>query len=108
MAALPHVTGQHTGLKKRRPMCLPLDSLLPSQTWPFASCACLTSEHGPALTYHQKIDFVNMLQTMFIDGRIWDWDSEGDDPTPLSLAWNTAREAKPLYYGEGKVVHPFS
>ena len=65
-----------------------------------------TSEHDPALTYRQKIDVVEMLQTLFLDGRIWD--SVGDDPTPLSLAWNTAREAKPLYYGaEGKVVHLF-
>ena len=65
-----------------------------------------TSEHDPALTYRQKIDFVEMLQTLFIDGRIWD--SASHDPTPLSLAWNMAREAKPLYYGaEGKVVHLF-
>ena len=27
-----------------------------------------TAEHDPALTYRQKIDFVEMLQTLFIDG----------------------------------------
>ena len=66
-----------------------------------------TAEHAPALTYHQKNDFVAMLRTLFIDGRIWD--SGGDDPTPLSVAWQTAREAKPMYYGlEGnQVVHLF-
>ena len=66
-----------------------------------------TSEHDPALTYRQRCQFTELLRTTFIDGRIWDSVS-GGDPTPLSLAWDTAREAKPIYYGvDGKVLNLF-
>ena len=67
-----------------------------------------TANHDPALTYRQKTDLVELLTTLFVEGRIWDSVGDGGYPTPLSLAWDTARLARPLYYGsDGKVLSLF-
>ena len=67
-----------------------------------------SADHDPALTYSQTKTFLSKMKVLFTHGRIWDCVDVRDEQTPLSLAWHTARDARPIYYDtDGKVLHLF-